>query len=458
MNDHALRVLEYDKVREIVSRFAASAPGSARVLGLEPSPETGEVAARLAATRELMQLLASSDQVPLDGIRDIAASVDRLAVAGSVLQPAELLEIASTLAAGRRVKAFAGRFAAAGTGAARTSAPLLAAAAAPIVPLKQLEDAVHRAVDEAGEVRDAASPELRRLRKLIGRMRDEILDRMGRILRDAEARNVVQEQVITVRDDRYVIPLKPNFRQGLKGVVHGQSGSRATLFVEPLEVLEQNNRLAELRMEERDEVERILRELTSLLAAERQAIAATAGALAAIDAAWARARFGAACGGTVPLLSPERRLRLRAARHPLLVWKAGTAADGGAVVPNDIDLSQEQKVLIISGPNAGGKTVVLKTVGLLCLMAQSGMPVTAGEGSELPVFGDLFADIGDEQSLEQDLSTFSSRVRRVAEILREADRGSLVLIDELGSGTDPAEGAALGSAVLARLLQAGCMK
>lgn len=455
MNDHALRVLEYDKVREIVSRFAASEPGSRRVLALRPSPDGAEAAQRLAATRALMQLQAGGEQPPLDGIRDVAPALERLAAPGVMLQPAELLDLASTLAAGRRVKAFAARFAAAGAG--RESAPLLARAAAAIVPLKQFEDAVHRAVDESGEVKDGASPELRRLRKLIGRTREEILDRMGRILRDAEARNLAQEQVITVRDDRYVIPLKPGFRQAVKGVVHGRSGSRATLFVEPLEVLEQNNRLAELRMEEQAEVERILRELSSMMAGEREAADATFDALTAIDAVNAAARFGAACRAAVPALAEDRRLRLRAARHPLLVWKAQTAPGGGQVVPNDIDLSRDQKVLIISGPNAGGKTALLKTVGLLCLMAQSGLPVTAGEGSELPVLSDVFADIGDEQSLEQDLSTFSSHAGRIAGILREADRGALVLLDELGSGTDPAEGAALGSAVLAKLLAKGCV-
>jgi DNA mismatch repair protein MutS2 len=279
---------------------------------------------------------------------------------------------------------------------------------------------------------------------------------MNRILRSLEAQSIVRDQVITLRDDRYVIPLKPNFRQSVRGVVHGHSGSRSTLFVEPLEVLEQNNRLAELRMEERDEMDRILQELSARLAADREAIGRTLGALAHLDAVQARARFGFELGGVVPEISEERRLRLAAARHPLLVWKQ-RAAGGRAVVPNDVALSECEKVLIISGPNAGGKTAVLKTIGLFGLMAQAGMPVTAAEGCELPVFSDFFADIGDEQSLERDLSTFSSHMRSVAEILRSAGRDALVLLDELGSGTDPAEGAALGSAVLARLLESGCL-
>ncbi len=453
MNDHALRVLEYDKVREIVARFALTGPGRQEVLTL--LPVAGGGAAELPAeTRELLDLLQAGEDPPLDGVREIGPAVDRLAAAGAMLRPAELLDIASTLGAGRKLKAFFGRCGRRGGGSG-PSAPRLCGRAAAIVPLPELEEAVRKAIDESGEVRDSASPALRRVRMQIGRVRDEVLDRITRMLKAAEAQAVVQEQVITVRDDRYVIPLKPNFRQSLKGIVHGRSGSRATLFVEPLEVVEQNNRLAELRAEEREEVERVLRELTDRMAGRAAELAATLAACAAIDAVRARAAFGQACGGTVPTLLPERSIRLRQARHPLLVWKERSGAR--QVVPNDIDLSQKERVLIISGPNAGGKTVVLKTVGLLCLMAQAGIPVTAAEGSELPVLAEVYADIGDEQDLEQDLSTFSSHAGRIAEILRGAGHDALVLLDELGSGTDPAEGAALGSAVLRRLLGRGCI-
>ncbi len=224
------------------------------------------------------------------------------------------------------------------------------------------------------------------------------------------------------------------------------------------EVLEQNNRLAELRMEERDEVERILRELTGMLAQEvMQRIEIMISALAAIDAIAARARFGIEYDAAVPVVSPEGEVRFRSARHPLLVWKAKAAGGAGQVQPNDIVINRDARVLILSGPNAGGKTAVLKTVGVLCLMAQAGLPVTAAEGSELPCFGSFFADIGDEQSLEQNLSTFSSHVSQIAEILRLADEHSLVLLDELGSGTDPAEGAGLGAAVLESLIDRGCV-
>ncbi len=454
MNDHTLSVLEYDKVRAVVARYTASGPGRISIEGLVPSGEPGTAGRLLDETREMTAVLNAGHHPPLDGIADIGRVIAKLAVPGTMLQPAELLAVAGTLGAARRLKAFFRKFEEGG--AAGRAVPLLCARAAGITPLKASEDAVSAAIDASGEVRDAASPGLRRVRKLIARTRDEIMDRMTRLLRDAERQDVVRDQVITVRDDRYVVPLKPNFRQSISGVVHGHSGSRSTLFVEPLEVVEQNNRLAELRLEEREEVERILRDLTALLARDAAVIATALDAASGIDAVHARARYGQDHGGTVPELSGGGRIVLRSARHPLLVERDRTGA-GPQAVPNDIVLEAAGRALVISGPNAGGKTVLLKTIGLLCLMAQAGIPVTAAEGTELPVFRSVFADIGDEQSLEQDLSTFSSHAGRIAGILREARSDSLVLLDELGAGTDPAEGAALGSAVLARLLELGCV-
>jgi len=453
MNEHTLRVLEFDKVRSIVVSCAASEPGKTAAAGLFPASDEATVGLRLKETKEFTAILRSGETPPLDGILDIGQAVDKLGVSGSALSPTELLHTATTLGAGRRVKSFFQRYEQ--RAATAQAAPLLCAMASRIEPLKPLEDAVFSAIDEKAEVRDSASPELRKIRKQLARTRDDILGRMSAILQDSGHQKVIQDPVVTVRDDRYVLPLKPNFRQSLQGVVHGQSSSRATLFVEPLAVLEQNNRLAELRMEEREEVERILRELTALLAGEAVRIEATIGALAEIDAVYARARFGLEFNGTVPKISPDRGIRIRAARHPLLVGKAKVAAQG-SVTPNDIIVEGDLRALILSGPNAGGKTVILKTVGLLCLMAQAGLPITADEGSELPCFRSVFADIGDEQSLEQDLSTFSSHVSQIAAILRQAESDSLVLLDELGSGTDPGEGAGLGAAVLDSLIERGC--
>ncbi len=455
MNEHSLRVLEYDKIKSIVAMYAASEAGRAAVIGLQPAAFIQAVKILLKETREFTEILQSGEKPPLDGILDVGQTVGKLRVSGSVLSPTELLNTAITLGAGRRVKSFLQKFEGKGKGAL-PAAPLLCAKAAAIHSLKQIEDTVRGAIDDNAEVKDSASPALRKIRKQVIRMREDILDRMSGILQDSGFQKVIQEPVITVRDDRYVLPLKPNFRQSLRGVVHGQSGSRATLFVEPLDVLEQNNRLAELRMEEREEVERVLRDLTSLMAQELERIASTIHALAEIDAVYARARFSMDYDGTVPEISAEAGIQLRAARHPLLVGKFKAGAPFTDITANDIVLRGEQRVLILSGPNAGGKTVILKTVGLLCLMAQSGLPVTAAEGSTLPYFDSVFADIGDEQSLEQDLSTFSSHVSKIAEILQQATKDSLVLLDELGSGTDPGEGAGLGAAVLESLLERGC--
>ena len=455
MNEHALRVLEYDKIKSIVAAYAASEAGRAAVIELQPAADIQAVKTWLGETREFTRILQSGEKPPLEGILDTRQAFGKLGVTGSVLSPSELMHIAITLGAGRRVKSFFQKFEGKGKGA--LPAPqLLCAKAAAIHSLKQIEDAVLDAIDDKAEVKDSASPELRKIRRQVIRMREDILARMSGILQDSGFQKVIQEPVITVRDDRYVLPLKPNFRQSLRGVVHGQSGSRATLYVEPLDVLEQNNRLAELRMEEHEEVERILRDLTSLMAEVVDRIESTIHALAEIDAIYARARFGMDFDGTVPEISAEGVIDLRAARHPLLVGKNKVSAPHADITANDIVLGSEQRALILSGPNAGGKTVILKTVGLLCLMAQSGLPVTAAEGSRLPYFGSVFGDIGDEQSQEQDLSTFSSHVRKIAEILRQASRDSLVLLDELGSGTDPGEGAGLGAAVLESLIERGC--
>ncbi|HYA86201.1 MAG TPA: endonuclease MutS2 [Nitrospirota bacterium] len=448
MNEHTLRVLEFDKIINIVAGYAASEVGRISVLNMLPTGDLSVAEERLNETNEFLQILERGLNPPLEGILVVGHAVAKLGVPGGMLTPTELLNTAVTMGAARRVKLFFERM------DSRVTAPLIKAKADRIRPLKHIEDAVHSAIDERSEVKDVASPTLRKIRKRLAQTREEVLTRMSGILQDSGFQKIIQEPVITIRDDRYVLPLKPGFRQNIKGVVHGQSGSRATLFVEPLDVLEQNNRLAELRMEERDEVDRILRELTGLLSRESGTIEDMIQVLAEIDEISARARFGMEYGCAIPLLTRERGIRLRTARHPLLVWKQKTIG-GNAVEPNDIMLSSCDRVLIISGPNAGGKTVILKTVGLLSFMAQSGLPVTAAEGSELPCFGSVFADIGDEQSIEQDLSTFSSHVSQIAEILQEADKNSLVLLDELGSGTDPSEGAGLGAAVLESLIERG---
>lgn len=450
MNEHTLHVLEYDKIIKTVAEYAASEPGRSAVLALGPELEYGAASRRLDETRECMRIIAAGGEPQLSGIKDIRPQLEKMKASGIALSPAELLDISSTITAGRRVRAFFMQ-----SGGPAT--PLLAEKAAAIVQLRHIEEAILSAIDEQAEVRDSASPGLRKIRKQIARLREEIIHRLDALMRGSRCGKVVQEPVITLRDDRYVLPLKPNFRQEIQGIVHGRSGSHATLFVEPLDVLDQNNRLAELRIEERDEIRRILRELTRLAAAEADSLHNTLVALAEIDCIFARARFGMDYNASVANISSSGRIRLLSARHPLLLKKERERGAEQGVTPNDVFLGDGQHLLIVSGPNAGGKTVALKTAGLLCLMAQAGLPVTASEGSEVPIFRGVYADIGDEQSLEQSISTFSSHAGRIADILREAEGDSLVLLDELGAGTDPTEGAALGAAVLEELLARGCM-
>lgn len=449
MNSHTLRVLEYDKIKAIAAAYAVTELGRAMVLELQPASEPAEVLSRLQETGEATRLLLAGEKPPLDGIKDIRPLIARLETRGGILDPHELLNIVATLKAGRGVKAF---FARLGRG---LSAPVLSNIAGLIRPIPDLEEAILAAIDEQAEIRDSASPALRKTRRQIARVREEIIRRLSALMQDSEARRVIQDAVITQRDDRYVLPLKPNFRQEIKGIVHGQSGSGATLFVEPLDLLDHNNRLAELRAEEKEEVLRILRHLTTLAADHVEAIYNTLTALSRIDAIMSRARFGIDYGAVVPEISTDGGIYLKDARHPLLLSNNRAVKSPASVQANDITIGKDARLLIISGPNAGGKTVILKTVGLLSLMAQSGLPITAAEGSRLPVFRQVFADIGDEQSIEESISTFSSHARRIVEILREGGKDSLVLLDELGAGTDPAEGAALGAAVLERLIELG---
>lgn len=451
MNSHTLRVLEYDKIKTIAAGYAVSAPGKAMALELMPATDLAEVERRLAETQEAMRLLRAGGQPRLDEIKDIRPQIAKLKAKGGVLEPGELLNIAAVLKAGRSLKVFFQQK------ETEVLTPLLSGKARAIRPLPEMEKAIYSAINEQAEVKDSASPELRKIRKRLAALREEIVDRLSSLMRDAESRKVVQEHVITLREDRYVLPLKPNFRQQIKGVVHGHSGSGATLFVEPLEVLEQNNRLAELKAEEKEEVQRILRALTALLWPEAGGIDSMFSIISELDMILGRAGFGIDFGATVPEVSNDGGVHLKQARHPLLVSKEKKTPRGRKVQPNDISLGGPDRLLIVSGPNAGGKTVVLKTVGLLSLMAQAGLPVTASEGSRLPVFRAIYADIGDEQSLEESISTFSSHAGRIAEILAGAGRDSLVLLDELGAGTDPAEGAALGAAVLEKLLGLGSM-
>jgi DNA mismatch repair protein MutS2 len=433
---HTLRVLEFDKILGQLAEHTSWEGGRELALSLLPSADLAEVEERLAETAEAAALEQAG--LSLGGVRDVRRHVARARV-GAVLEPTELLDVASTLSACRRVKRFLDEN--------RERAPRLARWAMALVSLPELENRITSSITPQGEVADEASPRLHRIRRSMRLLQSRLRDQMESYIRSPQFLRYLQEPIITVRDGRYVLPVKVEARAQVPGIIHDQSSSGATLFIEPMATVDLNNELRRLAAEEREEVARILTELSGRVGVHGPDILGAMDALGQLDLALARARFAASLGASRPSLNGEGRLHLKGARHPLL---------GRAAVPIDVRLGEEFDTLVISGPNTGGKTVALKTVGLLTLMAQAGMYIPCQPGSEVAVFRRVHADIGDEQSIEQNLSTFSSHMRNIVATIRDAGPGTLVLVDELGAGTDPAQGAALGMAVLEYLQRAGC--
>ncbi|MCC7020874.1 MAG: Smr/MutS family protein [Ardenticatenales bacterium] len=439
MDPKTLRVLEYDKIVVRLAGHAAFDVGRELALALRPSADVFEVRARQALTREARAFLDRRDGATLDGAQDVRAAVAG-AARGRVLQPAELLGVRATLAVARRLK----------RAIAHDDArwPGLALLAGRIDPCPAVHDAIGDALDEAGEVLDSASPELRRVRRQLKIVHDRIVRQLQALVKGA-AREYLQDALVTQRNGRWVVPLKADFRSRVPGVVHDTSDSGATLFVEPLAVVDHGNAHRELAVSEQREIERVLRALSEAVAVEADGIAGTVAALGAFDLAFAAAQYGRELRAVTPeiLDAAAPMLRCEAARHPLL--------DGATVVPIGVRIGDDFRLMVITGPNTGGKTVTLKTVGLLALMAQAGLQVPCADGAQLAVFDAVYADIGDEQSIEQSLSTFSGHLTNIVRILHDATPRSLVLLDELGAGTDPTEGAAIAGAILEALRARG---
>ena len=452
MMDKAIRTLELDKILARLAAHAQFSAGAALARGLAPATDRPEAAQRVAETDEARRLLDLKPDAGVGGARDVRPAAER-ATRGVTLPPQDLLDVQYTLVAARRLKR--------AVLASADEAPQLAALARGIADLPALVEAIGGALDDQGAVLDSASPKLARLRRELHVVRDRIYDRLQRIL-SSPAAQYLQEAIISQRGGRWVVPLQANFKGRIRGIVHDQSASGATLWIEPLTTVDLNNQYREVLLQEEEEVERILAELSALVGDAAQPIHWTVEALAALDLAFAKAKYAAAIDAVRPELVPFRppvggaatsvsqhpgsTVRLVQARHPLL--------DPRSVVPIDVLLDDETYVVIITGPNTGGKTVALKTVGLLALMAQCGLHLPCVEAS-LSVFEQVYADIGDEQSIEQSLSTFSGHMVNVVEILRRADERSLVVLDELGAGTDPSEGSALARSILTFLRDKG---
>jgi len=447
VNRHALRVIEFPRVLDLVSGRATSELGAALIARLEPHTDRAQLEsehARVAAVRSIIQGEQPWHPEPLP---NLVAALARLRVEGVVWSGAELLAGAQLLRSSRRT-----RDALRDERRRALARAVLAPLADRLVAAKPQEDAIERTFQDDGTVRDDASPTLRRVRRELRNAEGEIVRLLERVIERLEPHHRVSDMSVTVRDGRYVIPVRREGRGKVGGIVHGVSATGATLFVEPPAAVEFGNRLRELEAEEREEVDRILRELTDALRPHREAMADSTDALAMLDSLFARAKFALEfrCMGTT-LVGAGDGFVVHDGRHPLLM------AQGLTVVPFDLEMQLDERTLLVSGPNTGGKTVLLKALALISAMAQSGIPAPAGAESRIAIYDDFFADIGDEQSIEASLSTFSAHVKNLSEIVRSATSASLVLVDELGSGTDPIEGAALGWAVLEDLTRRGTM-
>ena len=427
MNEKSLRVLEWLKVRELVAERTSFSLSRELMGQLQPSTDFNEVVSSLTLTSEGVRLLWKHGEPPFGGASDIRAVVGRARL-GGVLDPLQLLAVADLLYCVGQLKRYL----------AEEEGPL-AEFHQRLQPLKGMREEIERCLDHDGTVRDWASPELGRIRSKMRTLANRLKERLENLIHSPAMQKVLQEPIITVRSGRYVVPVKSEFRSKFQGIVHDQSGSGATLFMEPAFAVELNNELSIAAQEEQAEVERILRRLSSAVGEQAQVLLDNLQVVTELDCIFAKARFSRAVDGVAPVLNREGRIHIKQGRHPLLT---------GEVVPIDIWLGGDFHVLVITGPNTGGKTVTLKTVGLFCLMAQAGLHIPAAPGSTLPVFQGIYADIGDEQSIEQSLSTFSSHMSTIVQILKELKDDSLVLLDELGAGTDPTEGAALATAIL----------
>ena len=433
-----LRALEFGVIAEQLAALTAFEPSRELARALEPMADAAHVKLLQDQTDEAARLIDDQAQASIGGARDVRPALER-AARGGRLTAAELLEIAGTLEAtqrfGERLQAWRG--------------PHLGSVRDDLDAAPELRARIGRSVDEAGEVLDSASAELAAIRKRLRTAQDRVRERLNAMIRSTQMVGVIGEPIVTVRAGRYVIPVRAEAKGRVKGIVHDQSASGATLFIEPLTVVELNNTWTEATLAEKAEEERILDELSRDVETRTESLRASLQALARADLWIARARLGQQMDAVRPAFS-EDAAELLSARHPLL---------GEGAVPIDLRIGDRfgYRALVVTGPNTGGKTVSLKTLGLLALMHQAGLRVPAASGARLPVFAQVMADIGDEQSIAQSLSTFSSHLRNVVRFVEAAGPASLVLLDEVGAGTDPAEGSALAMAIVARLLDAGAM-
>ncbi|MBC2200571.1 endonuclease MutS2 [Listeria welshimeri] len=427
-------ILEFDKIKKQLTEFASSSLGEQAILELAPATDFQVVQKSQLETEEGAKIIRLRGSAPITGLTDVFAHLKRLEIGGD-LNGLEIYQIGSNLRVSRQMKNFMTDLLEMGV-----ELPLLGALSDELLVLKEVEEDIAISVDESGKILDTASEALSTIRRTLRRTEDRVREKLESYLRDRNASKMLSDAVITIRNDRYVIPVKQEYKGHYGGIVHDQSASGQTLFIEPQSVVDLNNERKALQAKEKQEIERILAEISASLAGWINEIHHNTFILGRYDFIFAKARFGKAMKAVTPHLSDAGIVHLIAARHPLL--------DAANVVANDIYLGEDFTTIVITGPNTGGKTITLKTLGLLTLMAQSGLQIPAQEDSTIAVFEHVFADIGDEQSIEQSLSTFSSHMTNIVSILEKVNHKSLILYDELGAGTDPQEGAALAIAIL----------
>ena len=438
MKETSLKVLEYNKIIKLLTAKAGSSLGKEKIINLLPSSNYKIIEESLNETAEALLITTVSDNIPLGGIRDLKIILKKANI-GAMLEANEFLNIAGTLSAAKKIKKFFKEL--------DLEATLLKTWAAKIEVLTQLEQQIENSIDEHGNLLDSASVELGKLRREIRTSQLKIKEKLDAILRSSEYQKYFQDSLVTLRGERYVIPIKQEYRQFFPGIVHDQSSSGATLFIEPISIIDLNNTVKELMANEKHEIERILKALAVQVLKYEQQIRLDMEILGHFDFVFAKAKFALEFQASRPEINNAGLVELKQARHPLIPPEK--------VVPIDILLGKDFSTLLITGPNTGGKTVTLKTLGLFVLMAQAGLFIPAQAGSKLPVYNNVFADIGDEQSIEQSLSTFSSHMTKLIRILDVIKTGDLFLVDEIGSGTDPQEGAALAMAILDVVQEAG---
>lgn len=428
----AIQILEFNKIKQTIESLCACSLGQKRVALLKPTTIEKDVEYGLNQSDEALRIIYALGEAPLGGVSDISEAIARAKIS-AILSSQELLAVSRLLYAVSQMKSFAERL-----NEIKVDAPIFAHHTNTLVALSSLQNAINACIDETGYVMDSASGELRSIRRAIQSTESRIKERLNQVV--SERRSKLTDGIVTIRNERYVVPVRADYKNTFGGTIHDQSSSGNTYFMEPKEVVDLNNKLQEWHVEERREIERILRELTEEVKKFVDLLSLNVELLGEIDFMFAKGKYARLINGTRPKINTKGIIRLVAARHPLI--------DQKSVVANDIELGDEYTTIVITGPNTGGKTVTLKTVGLLTLMAQAGLLIPAHESSQLAIFDHVFADIGDEQSIEQSLSTFSSHMTNIVKIMERLTVNSLILFDELGAGTDPKEGASLAISIL----------